>query len=293
MSGLNFGKVVELKKKLDTFRPLTKIEAQKMREIERVDEVYTSNALEGNTLTRYETKMILETGITVGEKPIKDYLEAINLNHATKFIEDLVSGKESLTERTIREIHYLVLNNVNENNQNAGRYRAEAVEISGSKHEPPAPFLLPEKMEQLVEWSDENKDSLHPIEYAALLKQKFVSIHPFIDGNGRTGRLLMNFALTSKGYPAIVIKPDVDSKRNYNRALEHTDLTGDSTKFVTIVEEYTEAKLANMVSTLTDREVSLDRNEPSNEEKREFEELAKKYSKKMKIKYKNECMFQI
>lgn len=246
----NLVKATQLKEKLSEYRPLSNVEVNRLKEFDRIQEVFNSNALEGNTITEYETKLILEEGITVAEKPLKEHLEIINLNEAIDYIEDLVRTDQVLTENMIKDIHRIVLEKTRDDKKDIGGYRRVPVEITGSKHTPPDPISVPEEMDNLIKWSKENKNKLHPIEYATYLHEKFVTIHPFIDGNGRTGRLLMNFALTKQGYPPIVIKSDVESRVAYNKSLEYSNTHNDIQPFLEIVTKLTLDKLEKMVKTL-------------------------------------------
>lgn len=239
---MNLDHLTELKRKMDAYRPLTQAEIKAIREYERIEQIYASNALEGNTLTYTETKLILETGITVSEKPLKDHLEVINLKEAMDFVESLVNGKEELNERSLKDIHRLVVDRVIDR-VFVGNYRRIDVMISGSKHLPPSFLTVQDEMDKFFEWMSTAMQELHPVEFAALLHEKFVTIHPFADGNGRTARLLMNFALTKNGYPPIMIKPTPDSRKAYLKALEHGNMTGDNDPFIKIVADLVESKL--------------------------------------------------
>jgi len=182
---------------------------------------YHSNAIEGNTLTINETKVVLE-GITVGGKSLREHFEAINHKDAILYLEGLVQKKEDLTERVIKEIHYLILKNID--NENIGKYRAINVLITGAEHRPPNHIHLNELMAKLMvdykSWSD-----LHPVEQAARLHSEFVKIHPFIDGNGRTSRLLMNLVLMQHGYPPAVLP--VSKRLEYYNALDKSHVDDD------------------------------------------------------------------
>lgn len=187
-----FDKVDKKKEKLDAFRPLPPNTVKSLNENLIINFTYHSNAIEGNTLTISETKVVLE-GITVGGKTMREHLEVINHKEAILFLEDILNRKEALTEYIIKSIHALVLRTID--GENAGQYRKENVIIGGAQHKPPAYYLVPEQMQDLMtvyinKWKDK-----HPIERAALLHGEFVKIHPFVDGNGRTSRLLMNFEL--------------------------------------------------------------------------------------------------
>lgn len=244
---LDFTGSTRLKEKLNQLRPLAEMDVNRLRNDERIEMVYASNALEGNTLTISETQWILEKGMTVDGKSMREHLEVLNLNEAIDYIEDLVRGNISLNERELKQIHYLVYNKLTDAKRIAGQYRNFNVKILGSNHKTTDFTQIQADMDRLFEWIEANQDKLHPIEYAAILHQKFVGIHPFGDGNGRTARLLMNFSLTSKGYPAIIIKPDVKSRNAYIEALEHAHLTGDTSLFVSIVKTKCDEKMKHMI----------------------------------------------
>lgn len=230
---------IDLKKHmLDKSRPLSRHTLKSLRENVLVEWTYNSNAIEGNTLTISETKVVLE-GITVGGKTIREHLEAINHRDAILFLEELVKKNDLLTEWNIKNIHHLVLKNID--NENAGRYRTENVIISGAKHRPPEHYLVKEQMEQLVKNCNGTWQKLHPVKRATLLHSEFVKIHPFVDGNGRTARLLLNFELMKKGYPPIIIKKEIRSQ--YYDALDMAHTTGNHEIFTKLVAGCVEASL--------------------------------------------------
>lgn len=232
----NYNRIDYLKGLVDNKRPLDKVLVDKLKEYYKVEIVYNSNAIEGNTLTKFETKMIIEQGLTIGEKGLKNYLEAVNLSEAMDFIENLIDSKEPLSEKILKDIHYIVLKEtVKYSNKYAGTYRSLPVEISGSEFKPPQPYLIQSKMEELFNWYDENKDKLHPVKMAALFHFKLVTIHPFIDGNGRTARLIMNFILVQNGYPPAIVKADDKDKATYYRALEKGQITGNTKPFIRFI----------------------------------------------------------
>jgi len=170
-----------------------------------IEWTYNSNAIEGNTLTLKETRLVIEEGITIGSKPIKEYLETINHKSAIEFVESLAQKKSKITERNIREIHSLVLKDIDP--EYAGKYRDMNVRITGSKHTPPDSLQVQDKMTDFQKKNLNTKN--HPLIEAATAHFEFVSIHPFTDGNGRTARLLMNLILMKKGYfPAVIMKND-------------------------------------------------------------------------------------
>ncbi|MCH2534878.1 MAG: Fic family protein [Bdellovibrionales bacterium] len=195
----------EAKRLIDEHRPLSRSVLERLHEQMVLEWTYNSNAIEGNTLTIKETKLALQDGITVRNKPLKDYLEAINHKNAIDFVEELASQKTKITERNIREIHSLVLKDIDKDY--AGIYRDINVRISGSKHTPPEHFQVKELMRTFAKKRLSTKE--HAVVEAALAHFELVSIHPFVDGNGRTARLLMNLVLIKKGFfPAVILKND-------------------------------------------------------------------------------------
>ena len=203
------------KKLIDRFRPLPPAVLSRLRKQFILEWTYNSNAIEGNTLTLKETMIVLEEGLTIGNKSFKEHLEVINHKEAIAFVEALAESKTSITARNIREINHLVLKEIDQ--KYAGRYRDIMVRIAGATHVPPDPLQVPEMMRQFVQ-TRLTKRQGHPIEQAALAHLDLVGIHPFVDGNGRTSRLLMNLILMKQGYfPAIILKND---RKRYYAALE-------------------------------------------------------------------------
>ncbi len=193
--------VIERKKReLDNRRPLTEGELERLAEEFIVEYTYNSNAIEGNTLTLRETDLVLR-GLTIDRKPLKDHIEAVGHKEAFDFVRDLVKKQVPLSEKIIKQIHYLVLADKREDR---GVYRRVPVRIMGAKHEPVQPYLIRPKMEQLLEAYRNSAE--HIITRLARFHIEFEGIHPFIDGNGRTGRLLVNLELMKAGYPPIDIK---------------------------------------------------------------------------------------
>ena len=185
---------------LDKKRPLTEGEVQRLTEEFIVEYTYHSNAIEGNTLTLRETDMVLR-GLTIDKKPLKDHMEAVGHKEAFDFVSELVKNNAAITESVIKQIHYLVLA---DKKDDRGVYRKVPVRIMGAKHEPVQPYLIAPRMEQLLEQYYNNTE--HIVTKLARFHIEFESIHPFIDGNGRTGRLLVNLELMKAGYPPIDIK---------------------------------------------------------------------------------------
>jgi len=217
--------------KLNSKRPLPEATLKSLKESNILDWTYNSNAIEGNTLTLRETKVVLE-GITIGGKSVNEHLEVINHKEAILFLEDLVNKDEDITEWNIKNIHALILKEID--SANAGIYRKQNVQISGATKKPCDYTKVPEEMEKLVLKYNDWKE-YHPIIRSALLHGEFVFIHPFIDGNGRTARLLMNFEAMKSGYLPIIIRKEIRIK--YYDALDKAMTTHDYTDFIKILVE--------------------------------------------------------
>ena len=190
--------------KIAALRPFPKETLKSLREYYRVGLTYTSNALEGNSLTESETKVVIEDGLTIGGKPLRDVYEATGHAKAYDFLYG-ISKDKPVEEKDILELHRLFYSQIDKDN--AGAWRKVPVFISGSRRVLPAPEKLPALMAAFIKWMAENEGKLHPVEFAALVHQKFVYIHPFIDGNGRMARLLMNLALLRAGWTIAIIPP--------------------------------------------------------------------------------------
>ena len=195
-----FMRIDRKKQVLDSCRPLTAGEVERLMEEFAVEYTYNSNAIEGNTLTLRETDLVLR-GLTIDKKPLKDHMEAVGHKEAFDFVRELVESGVPLSERVIKQIHYLVLADKREDR---GVYRRVPVRIMGAKTEPVQPYLIQSQMEQLLETYQ--KSTEHIVSRLARFHIEFEGIHPFIDGNGRTGRLLVNLELMKAGYPPIDIK---------------------------------------------------------------------------------------
>ena len=226
-----FDKVDELNKELNSKRPISKETLKSLKESINLEWTYNSNGIEGNTLTLRETQVVLE-GITVGGKSLKEHLEVINHEQAILFLDDLIKDKEPITEWNIKNIHQLVLKEIDDDN--AGKYRDENVKIKGATHIPPDYLIVPELMEKLI-INYEDWKKYHPIIRAALLHGELVKIHPFVDGNGRTSRLVMNLSLMNSGYLPVIVKKE--NRLEYYKALDKAHTTGDYTDFVKLVNE--------------------------------------------------------
>lgn len=194
------------KQKISSARPLAKEELKSLDDYFRIGFTYSSNALEGNTLTISETKILLEDGITVGGHPLKDCYEAVGHGAAYDFMLDLARQQGmNITEDTIKKMHRLFYQKVD--TEQAGQYRSIQVYISGTEYVPPSPEDVPALMKRLTEQIHSSQAILHSIELAAMAHKQLVDIHPFIDGNGRTARLLMNLILVNAGYGVVSIPP--------------------------------------------------------------------------------------
>ena len=224
-----FAEVDKLKKRLDSKRPISKETLKSLKESINLEWIYNSNGIEGNTLTLRETQVVLE-GITVGGKTLTEHLEAINHEKAILYLEDLVKDKQPITEWNIKNIHQLILKEID--NENAGRYRKENVTIKGATHIPPDFVKVPELMEKLI-LNYETWNKYHPIIQASLLHGELVKIHPFIDGNGRTSRLIMNLDLMNHGYNPVIIKKE--NRLEYYEVLDKAHITGEYTDFIKLV----------------------------------------------------------
>ncbi|PIC56565.1 cell filamentation protein Fic [Sporosarcina sp. P12(2017)] len=227
-----------LKKKVDQQRPLSKELIRSLKEDFLIKSTYHSNAIEGNTLTVYETKAVLEDGITIAGKSMREHLEAINHKEAILVAEEIVQQNQPFSEIVIKELHGIVLHSIDR--ANAGKYREQNVIISGASHTPPDAVVVPQLMTDLIEWYNATTN-FHPVERAAILHSKFVNIHPFTDGNGRTARLLLNLELVQSGYLPIII--ETERRFEYYELLDRAAVTGDYEGFVEFVVDYEEMEL--------------------------------------------------
>lgn len=230
---MKYDKLTQKKKELDSFRPLPLELANNLDDWFRVELTFTSNAIEGNTLTRQETAVVIEKGLTVGGKSLREHLEATNHAKALDFVYSLIQKSPSqLTAQDILSIHEIILKGIDDNN--AGQYRNVQVRISGSVVIMPNPRKVSDLMDNFLEWLTEEHD-LHPVAFAAEAHYRLVTIHPFVDGNGRSARLLMNLILMMHGYPpAIVRKRD---RIVYICALEQAQLGGSKVDYENLISK--------------------------------------------------------
>jgi Fic family protein len=236
-----------LKTRLQAARPLDAGALAKIKAAFEMEYTYESNRIEGNTLTLQETALIINEGVTIGGKSMREHLEAINHAQAIEFIKETASKDIAVTERIIKEIHALILHGVNR--EQAGRYRTVPVMIAGSRHIPPQPWLVQQEMENFIlTCKAMETNGSHPVLIAAYLHDELVKIHPFIDGNGRTSRLLMNLYLLSKGYTITVLKGGNEAKQAYYTTLEQSHADNDHEPFYLLVANAVKQSLENYLN---------------------------------------------
>jgi Fic family protein len=234
--------------KLNQLRPIPKSSVTKLRQQFQLEMTYNSNAIEGNSLTLKETFLVINEGITVKGKALKDHLEAKDHHDALEFLYDLVEPqkKPTLSEHLIRQLHQLVMKKSDE--KWAGKFRNSNVIIAGSTHTPPSAPTIKRHMEKLVNYFKINQRKLHSIELAAIIHHKLVYIHPFLDGNGRSARLVMNLLLMRKSYPlSIILKQD---RQRYYHVLSQADV-GSYSHLVRFIALTVERSLDIYLNTLT------------------------------------------
>jgi len=239
-----YEEIIRKKKRLDELRPLSNEALDSLRKAMLVDLAYNSDAIEGNTLTHGETKLVIEEGLTIGGKSLREHLEAINHVEALSAIENEARHK-GLSEESILYIHSIVLKGIDK--KYAGIYRDHNVRISGSSYVPPPFYDVPRLMQEFVEETKNKEKKTDPVELAAYVHFRLVDIHPFTDGNGRTARLLMNLMLFRSGYPiSVILKSD---RRRYYRTLDAAH-NGDMKPFFNLVARAVDRSLTIYLQTL-------------------------------------------
>ncbi len=223
----------ELKSKIDAYRPLSENVLNQIKAYFKISFTYSSNALEGNTLSMSETKIIIEDGITIGGKLMREHLEVLGQANAYDLLFEIVQKEQKLTEPVILELHRILYSSIDE--KSAGQYRHCNVLITGSEFELPKYNEIPNLMKSFCSKISKMQNKLHPVELAAWLHESLVSIHPFVDGNGRTARLLMNLALLQAGYNIITIPPVV--RNDYIGTLQEAQLKDDILPFYNFISE--------------------------------------------------------
>ena len=225
------------RERLAEMRPLTQGEVERLREEFLIDFTYNSNAIEGNTLTLKETALVLE-GMTIDQKPLKDHLEAVGHRDAFLYVQDIATKDIPLDESVIKNIHALVLM---DRPEDKGIYRRIPVRIMGAYTEPVQPYLIEPKIAELLAENEQRRETMNPIERIARFHLEFEGIHPFIDGNGRTGRLLLNLDLIRNGYPPINVK-FTDRKRYYD-AFDAYYRDGNADEMINLIAVYVDERL--------------------------------------------------
>ena len=219
MEGRLQKRILGKKAELDALRPLPAAAFRRLSEQLTIEWIYNSNAIEGSTLTLRETQLILEQGITIGGKSLREHFEVINHQEAIRLVETLALQKEPLTAFRVRQLHALVLEKIDD--ENAGQYRRVPVRILGAAHEPAPSWNIPALIDDWANWLQEQEGMLEPVGLAAIAHHKLVAIHPFIDGNGRTARLIMNLILMRADYPPAIIARV--NRQQYYRVLAAAD----------------------------------------------------------------------
>jgi Fic family protein len=242
---MDFTIVDTLKNRLSSLRPLNPTEAKRLRDEFAIENTYNSNAIEGSTLTLQETAFILRENVTIGGKSIREHLEAVGHKEAFDFAIQIADKDEELTEWTIKQIHSLVLMH---DSHNRGVYRSVPVMITGSKHAPPQPYLVQGQMLDLISDYKEMRASKHIIEAVSEFHLRFESTHPFIDGNGRTGRLALNLELMKAGFLPVDIK-FTDRQLYYKCFSDYYD-SGKPDTLCELVARYEESELTRYVGIL-------------------------------------------
>ena len=232
-----------LKTKLDSFRTFDSYRIAQALELEYT---FESNRIEGNTMTLRETDLVINEGLTISGKSMREHLEVINHQEAIAYVKELMQKNSLINEREVLSIHNLILRGIHP--EDAGRYRKVQVMIQGSSHMPPQPFLVAKEMEDFFIWFKTNKNNLHPIVLAAEMHERLVTIHPFIDGNGRTSRLVMNLILLQHGYIIANIKGDYESRMQYYQALETAQTKNNKEDFILFIAQMEKESLERYIS---------------------------------------------
>ena len=232
-----------LKTKLDTFRQFDSYRIAQALELEYT---FESNRIEGNTMTLRETDLVINEGLTISGKSMREHLEAINHQEAIAFIKDLMQKNTPLHEREVLSIHNLIVRGIHP--EDAGKYRKVQVMIKGSTYMPPQPYMVAKEMEDFFIWYETNKNKTHPIVLAAEIHERLVTIHPFTDGNGRTSRLVMNLILLQNGYIIANIKGDYESRMQYYQSLETAQTKNNKEDFILFIAQMEKESLERYIS---------------------------------------------
>jgi len=231
-------RIIEKKKRLEAKRPLPPELVNRLRKEVIIEYTYDTNAIEGNTLTLNETRLVIEEGLTIGRKPLRDVQGAKNHPEAIDFIESLVYHMEPITEEKILRLHEIILRGIE---ANPGKYRSSGVRVAGASFTPPRSSEVPQLVRELLDWLNRNMEEYSPVELAARFHHRFVTIHPFPEGNGRTARLLLNAVLMRHGYPFLINITNRD-RAKYLEALREAD-QGNPEAFVNFIARSAERVL--------------------------------------------------
>ncbi len=274
-------KIEKKKEKLDSLRPLPKDAVKRIIEDIRLRHTYHSDAIEGNTLTLQETKLVIEEGITIGGKPLKDHIEARNDAEAFDLMIELVNSKKKISQEIIQQIHEFVMKGII---KNPGQYRTENVTITGAKIRPPSYLKIVKLMDDYIQNIEKLK--LQTIKKTSFIHHEFVRIHPFIDGNGRVARLLTNFYLMKKGYPPIIIQKE--DRKKYYKTLNKAD-QGDLSDFAMFIAHLINESLQYYLSSFIDEErlVTLSELSKTSEYSQEYLSLRARQGKFDAVKIEN------
>ena len=232
-----------LKLKLDQYRQYDSYRISQALELEYT---FESNRIEGNTLTLRETDLVINEGLTISGKSMREHLEAINHQEAIAYIKHLMEKKTVINEREVLSIHNLILRGIHP--EDAGRYRKVQVMIKGSTYMPPQPYMVAKDMEDFFIWYETHKNSLHPVVLAAEMHERLVTIHPFIDGNGRTSRLIMNLILLQHGYVIANIKGDYENRMQYYQSLETAQVHSNKEDFLLFIAQIEKESLERYIT---------------------------------------------
>lgn len=236
------------KRRLDELRPLPEAAVLRLHEEMTIEWIYNSNAIEGNTLTLQETRLILETGLTIGGKSLREHFEVINHRKAIEYVETIVNEPETVSPFHVRQLHRLIMAQIDD--ENAGQYRKLPVRIAGAAHVPPEAWEVERLVVEWGDWLDDKIKRVRPVVGAAIAHHRLVAIHPFLDGNGRTARLVMNLLLMREGFPPTVIMKA--NRRQYYRVLAQADY-GDDVPLVNFVGRAVERSLIVYLEACTPR----------------------------------------
>lgn len=236
----------DLQNKWQEAHPLNQGQLLKLKEYFHTAYTHESNKIEGNTLTLQETHLVINEGITIGGKSVHEHLEAINHKAAIQLIEDLAVQKISITPHVLKQIHQLVLKGIDDSN--AGVYRKAEVRISGSKHVPPPPRKVQDLMDDYFHFYRQQRKVLHPVLLAAEMHERLVSIHPFVDGNGRTSRLIMNLILIQHGYTMANLKGELADRMKYYESLQKVQVDHENEDFYSLISNAVLASLREHLS---------------------------------------------